>query len=38
VRYLQLIPEDSRGQGFRGSSEMLKNYKDSKIPKGKNTV
>ena len=28
-----MIPEDTRGQGFEGSSEMLKNYKDLKILK-----
>jgi len=26
-----VIPEGSRGQGFKGSSEMLKNYKDLKV-------
>ena len=26
-----MIPEGSRGQGFKGSSEMLKNYKDLKV-------
>ena len=26
-----MIPEDTRGQGFKGSSEMLKNYKDLKV-------
>ncbi len=26
-----MIPEGTRGQGFKGSSEMLKNYKDLKV-------
>ncbi len=26
-----MIPEGSRGQGIKGSSEMLKNYKDLKV-------
>ena len=26
-----MLPEDSRGQGFKDSSEMLKNYKDMKV-------
>ncbi len=26
-----MIPEGSRSQGFKGSSEMLKNYKDLKV-------
>ena len=26
-----MIPEDSRGQGFKDSSEMLKNYKELKV-------
>jgi hypothetical protein len=26
-----VIPEGSRGPGFKGSSEMLKNYKDLKV-------
>ena len=26
-----MVTEDSRGQGFRGSSEMLKNYKELKV-------
>ena len=26
-----MLPEDSRGQGFKDSSEMLKNYKDLKV-------
>jgi hypothetical protein len=26
-----VIPEGSRGQGFKGSSEMLKNYKGLKV-------
>ncbi len=26
-----MIPEGSRGQGFKGSSERLKNYKDLKV-------
>jgi four helix bundle protein len=26
-----VIPEDTRGQGFKGSSEMLKNYKELKV-------
>jgi len=26
-----VIPEGTRGQGFKGSSEMLKNYKDLKV-------
>jgi hypothetical protein len=25
-----VIPKDTRGQGFKGSSEMLKNYKELK--------
>ncbi len=28
-----MIPEGTRGQGFKGSSEMLKNYKDLKVLK-----
>jgi hypothetical protein len=34
VRYLQLIPEGSRVQGFEDSSEMLKNYKKSSSVQG----
>ena len=26
-----LMPEDSRGQGFEDSSEMLENYKELKV-------
>ncbi len=26
-----MVPEGSRGQGFKGSSEMLKNYKDLNV-------
>ncbi len=26
-----MIPEGTRGQGFKGSSEMLKNYKELKV-------
>jgi hypothetical protein len=26
-----VIPEGTRGQGFKGSSETLKNYKDLKV-------
>jgi hypothetical protein len=26
-----VIPKGTRGQGFKGSSEMLKNYKDLKV-------
>ena len=26
-----MLPEGSRGQGFKGSSEMLKNYKELKV-------
>ncbi len=26
-----MVPEGPRGQGFKGSSEMLKNYKDLKV-------
>ena len=26
-----MIPKGSRGQGFKGSSEMLKNYKDLNV-------
>jgi len=28
-----MIPEGTRGQGFKGSSEMQKNYKDLKVLK-----
>jgi hypothetical protein len=28
-----MIPEGTRGQGFKGSSEMLKNYKELKVLK-----
>jgi hypothetical protein len=26
-----VVPEDTRGQGFKGSSEMLKNYKELNV-------
>ncbi|MEA1970320.1 MAG: four helix bundle protein [Thermodesulfobacteriota bacterium] len=31
MHHLQLIPEGSRGQGFEGPSEVLKNFKELKV-------